>query len=197
MTDAAVPAQGRRRIDRVTAPAFLDDLAQRPLNELRAMRDDCREEEAHLSFARRILQARLDIVRAVVARRGDEGGEGMDLLEGLPEILSDVQRPTTLGTTRVVPVSGPRGATGGRRTADWLILDASLGRVPDLDDEELFDLVGRLNAEERRISDLRRRVLDALDALQAELVRRYAADATTVSEVVDDVVSSATAKPYP
>ncbi len=194
MADAG-PAHGRRRIDRVTAADFLVGLEQHSLHELRAMRDECQQEEAHLSFARRILQARLDIVRAVVARRSGNGWQdGMDLLEGLPEILADVQRPAPMGAARVAPVSEPRGTTGGRRTADWLIMDASLGRVPDLPDEELFALVDRLNQEERRVSDLRRNVLDALDTLQAELVRRYSADAGAVSDVVDDVVSSATAK---
>lgn len=194
MADAAGPSRGRRRLDRVAAPGFLDDLGQRSLHELRAMRDDAREEESHLSFARRILQARLDIVRAMVARRGGEGEDAIGLLEGLPEILSDVQQPSALASSRSVPVSEPRGALGGRRTADWLILDASLGRVPDLDDEELFALVDRLSAEERRISDLRRKVLEVLDALQAELVRRFTDDATAISDVVSDVVSSA-AKP--
>lgn len=187
MTNTA-EAPNRRRIDRVTATDFLDDLAQRPVSELRTMRDDCREEEAHLSFARKILQARLDIVRTVVSRRG-EGWSGEDLLEGLPAILADVNQPTTLGEMHVAPVTEPRGTTtDGRRTADWLILDASLGRVPDLSAEELLDLVDRISAEERRVSDLRRVVLDHLDALQAELVRRYSADAGGLSDVVSDVV---------
>jgi hypothetical protein len=180
----------RRRIDRVTDPDFLAGLGGRGVQELREMRDDCREEEAHLSFARKILQARLDIIRTVVARRG-EGWNAEDLLEGLPEILADVAQPTTLGQTHVAPVTEPRGTTtGGRRTADWLILDASLGRVPDLDDEQLLELVDRLSAEERRVSDLRRVVLDHLDALQAELVRRYATEAGAMSGVVSDVVKA-------
>jgi anti-sigma-K factor RsiG len=184
-----MPPPKRRRIDRVTAPDFLAGAGERSVAELRALRDECREEESHLSFARRILQARLDIVRAMVARRSDEGEQ--DLLEGLPEILADVATRTAPGEARLAPATEPRGTTGGRRTADWLILDASLGRVPDLPDEQLLALVDRLSAEERRVSDLRRIVLDHLDALQAELVRRYAADANAVTDVVSDAVSSA------
>jgi hypothetical protein len=190
MTD--VPA--RRRIDRVTAPGFLAGLPERPVAELRAMRDDCREEEAHLSFARRVLQGRLDIVRAVVARRsGEDGQAGQgNLLEGLPQILADEpQGPTPVVDAHVVPVLDDPGTGGGRRSEDALVLDASLGRLPDLPDGELLSLVERLSAEERRVSDLRRRVLDALDTLQAELVRRYSADAATMTSAVDDAVSEA------
>lgn len=183
------PVPQRRRIDRVADRELLDGVRERSVAEVRALRDDCREEEAHLSFARRILQARLDIVRAMVARRGDDSDQ--DLLAGLPEILADVTMPTPPGGARLAPATEPRGAIGGRRTADWLVLDASLGSAPDLPDEQLLALVDRLSAEERRVSDLRRIVLDHLDALQAELVRRYSADAGAVSDVVSDAVSSA------
>lgn len=188
--------RARRRIDRITAPDFLDGVERRPVVELRALRDDCREEEAQLSFARRVLQGRLDIVRAVVAQRSGanapSSGEGT-LLEGLPDILADERRPSAIGDAHVAPVREAPVSTDGRRAADALLLDASIGRLPDLPDDELLLLVDRLSAEERRISDLRRTVLDALDALQAELVRRYAADASVVSDAVADAVATTTA----
>jgi hypothetical protein len=69
----------RRRIDRVTAPDFLDELEGRQPNEVRAMRDDCQAEEARLSYERRLLQGKLDIARAEAARRGT--GEELGLIE--------------------------------------------------------------------------------------------------------------------
>jgi hypothetical protein len=191
MSEAAPSAPQRRRIDRVTEPDLLEDIGQRSVSEVRELRDACRQEEAHLSFARRILQARLDIVRSLVARRGGEGWDAEDLIAWLPEVLADVRREPDEGGPRATPVVEPPGESQGRRSSDWLIFDASLGRVPDLSDEELFGLVDRLSDEERRVSDVRRLVLDRLDALQAELVRRYSADASIVSEVV----SSAAADP--
>ncbi len=193
MTDAAPPIRPRRRIDRVTAPDFLGGLEDKSVPEVRLMRDECREEESHLSFARRLLQARLDIVRATVARRGEGGGRGPsqgDLLHGLPDILADDRQPSALGDARIAPLHDPPAITG-RRDEEKLLMDSSLGRLPELDDDELLDLVERLSVEERRVSDQRRCVLDRLDTLQAELVRRYAADSSVVSSAVSDIVSSA------
>lgn len=167
----AAPPRARRRIDRVIAADFLAGIEERSLAEVRAMRDDCRLEEARVSFARRMLQARLDIVRAEVARRA-EGGTG-DLLQSLPDILADETLPTTLGDARSVPFYEPFTEGDTRRNTDDLMGDPSLGQLPDLDDEELVALVDTLAAEERGVSEIRRRLLEHLDALQAELIRRY------------------------
>ena len=191
----AAPAEhSRRRIDRMTAPGFLAGVGDRPLDEVRAMRDECREEEARLSFARRVLQGRLDIVRASVERRVDGAGRGYtqgDLLQELPEILADVARPSAIGDAHIDLAYDPEHADE-RREEETLLVDSSLGRLPDLDDAELLALLERLSDEERRVSDVRRRVLDALDLLQADLVRRYAADSSTVSGVVSSLVRRVT-----
>jgi len=168
----AAPPNARRRIDRVIAADFLTDVGERPLTEVRGMRDDCRLEEARVSFARRLLQARLDIVRAEMARRAD-GGKG-DLLQSLPDILADETMPTTLGDARSVPFYEPFGDDErARRNSDDLMGDPSLGQLPDLDDAELVALVDSLASEERGVSEIRRRLLEHLDALQGELIRRY------------------------
>jgi len=166
------PPRARRRIDRVIAADFLEGIEERSLAEVRAMRDDCRLEEARVSFARRLLQARLDIVRAEVARRA-EGGTG-DLLQSLPDILADEMLPTTLGDARSVPFYEPfEGDERARRNSDDLMGDPSLGQLPDLEDPELVAKVDSLVGEEQGVSEIRRRLLAHLDALQAELIRRY------------------------
>ncbi|HEY8545978.1 MAG TPA: hypothetical protein VIL36_13055, partial [Acidimicrobiales bacterium] len=157
----------RRRIDRLTADDFLDGLSSRSIAEIRAMRDDCREEEAHLSYTRRLLQARLDIARAERARR-QGGGEG-SLIDELPRILADgpSNRPRHGGP---VPLYAPESK--GRRREDAVLEDASMGLVVDLDDTELDAYLERIEAEERQVSERRRVLLRHLDELQAELVRR-------------------------
>lgn len=178
----------RRRIDRVTSPEFLDGLAERTLDELRGMRDDCREEETRLSYARRVLQARLDIARAEQARRrGDEPPPS--LVDGLPEILADeVSHRSGQPHARLSPVYAPTDE--GRRAEDRLSEDATIGSVPDLDDAGLDALVDRLQGEETSLSSLRRTVLEALDRLQGELVARYREHAD-----LDDILSAATRPP--
>jgi hypothetical protein len=176
--------QTRRRIDRVTATDFLDGIGERSPAELRRLRDDCREEETRLSYTRRLLQGRLDIARAEIQRRASGGG---DLLSALPAILADA--PTQRRDAHVAPVYAPSGSDS-RRSGDALLDDASLGRLPDLDDEELATLVGRLGEEERNVSRLRRTVLDHLDRLQAELIRRYQSGDVAVDEIVSAAVQS-------
>src|SRR3712207_2206823 len=88
---------GRRRIDRVLGEGFLDGLRELPLQEVRARRREAEEEEADLSYVRRLLQGRSDILRAEIARRGGgthvSGASGDDeLVRRLTEVLTDAPR---------------------------------------------------------------------------------------------------------
>lgn len=174
----------RRRVDRVTASDYLDGLDGRTPAQVRTMRDECREEEARLSYARRLLHGQLDIVRAELARRQGGGSEG--LVDALSDILSDAaqQGPRT---ARSAPLYVPDGEHG-RRRGDRVLDEMPLSRLPDLDDEEIADLVGRLAEEERAISAMRRTILDHVDRLQAELVGRYRSGDARVDEAVTSAV---------
>src|ERR1700712_3065259 len=81
-----VVAGGNRRIDKVLAEDYLAGLAELPLAEVRALRDEAGQEETDLSYLRRLLQGRIDIVGAAMARLAGsrDGGPG----EGLPRILA-------------------------------------------------------------------------------------------------------------
>jgi hypothetical protein len=178
---------GRRRIDRVTNPGYLDDLGSHPIGELRDMRDDCRLEESRLSYTRRLLHAELDILRAERQRR-ERGEDLAAFLRRLPEILADA--PHGGGRhTAAAPMFDP--TTLDNRRADDRPLEAgALNRMVDLGDAELDALEDELVERERRISEQRSTVFRHHDALQAELVRRYreegvATDAI-VSEIADD-----------
>ena len=60
---------GRRRIDHVLGEGFLDGLRELPVDQLRARRGEAEQEETDLSFARRLLHGRLDLLRAEQERR--------------------------------------------------------------------------------------------------------------------------------
>src|SRR3954469_6021579 len=64
---------GKRRLDRITEPGFVEGLTELSLADLRARRDECLAEREYLSLLRRLVQGRLDIVRAEHRRR--EAGE--------------------------------------------------------------------------------------------------------------------------
>ena len=180
--------QRRRRIDRVTSDDYLDGLDAVDLAGVRTMRDDCREEEASLSFARRVIHGQLDIVRAEQARRSGGGDEG--LVGTLSEILADDPAPRSR-EARSAPMFAPDETGYGQRSHDTLVDDSALGRVPDLSDEELTALLERLQEKEAHISTLRRTVLEHLDALQDEMIARYRDGAVDVDQVVASAVSQA------
>jgi hypothetical protein len=176
----------RRRIDRVTSEDYLANISAADVPTIRSMRDDCREEEARLSFARRVLHGQLDIVRAEQRRRGGDGDEG--LVGDLSEILADDPAPRSR-EARSAPMYIPEDGGYGQRSHDTLVDDAQLGQVPDLSDEELVALSERLQEKEAHISSLRRVVLEHLDGLQDELIARYRDGNVDVDEVVASSVS--------
>ena len=68
MSVEVVPG-GHRRIDRVLDPGFTEGVERLPLPELRARREEAEAEEADVSYLRRLLQGRLNILRAELVRR--------------------------------------------------------------------------------------------------------------------------------
>ena len=66
---ASSPRPGNRRIDRVLAADYLEGLQGLPLAEVRQLRADAEQEEVDLSYLRRMIQGRLDILRAELNRR--------------------------------------------------------------------------------------------------------------------------------
>ena len=63
-------------LDRILDPGYLGDLASLPMNDVRAMRAECQEVETGLSYLRRLVQGRLDIVGVERQRRRDGGEPG-------------------------------------------------------------------------------------------------------------------------
>jgi len=174
---------GQRRIDRVLAPGYAAEAAALDLVELRARRDEAEAEEADISYLRRLLQGRLDILRAELVRRS-RGGERdvTSLLAGLPTILSD-EDP---GTFNAVPrVHVPSRADQHRRRVERLVSDETIARLPELDGEELARAVDVLAREEAVVSASRRAVQQVVDVLRSELARRYRDGTAQVSQLLE------------
>jgi hypothetical protein len=161
-------------LDDLLSPDLLDGLAERALVEVRSLRDDAQTVEGGLSFVRRMVHGRLDIVGAELERRrqGGDPGDLSGLIARLPDLLAEHE-----------------GATGSPRSPRLLEvaavpdeLAAELDQIVDIDalaDLRSFDaaaldaLAARLVEFERWVSERRRGVQAALDRLQAEIVRRY------------------------
>lgn len=167
---------GRRRLDRILDDDYLAGLEQRTTDEIRGMRDECEQEETGISFARRVLQGKLDILRAEASRREESGDDphAASILGLLPDILRD-QTHTPPAQARMPHYLVPPGTDQHRREVDQLAGDDVLANLADRSSEELVEVAERLSVKERELSSLRRRLLDRIDALQAELIRRYKA----------------------
>lgn len=164
----------RRRLDRILADDYLEDLQRRSTDEIRRMRDDCQEEETGISFARRVLQGKLDILRVEATRRRDASDDeaAASILELLPDILGDQHR-TPPAHARMSPYLAPPGGQEQRREVDRLVSDEVLAKVNEHSSEELLEIVERMSRKERELSDLRHGLHQRIDALQNELIRRY------------------------
>lgn len=176
----------QRRIDRILADGYRGDLSARPTAELRAMRDECEEEESGLSYARRVVQGRLDILRAEALRREETGDDVGGLLEALPGILGSDGHSSDPMTTRATRHLVPPHVEYHRRGVDTIADEDSMADLGERDAEELAELVEKFRRVESELSAKRRVVLDHIDAIQAELIVRYKSGATNVSEVLAD-----------
>jgi hypothetical protein len=162
---------GNRRIDRVLAAGFLDRLHEVSIEELRSMRADAEQEETDLSYLRRLLQGRIDILRAELARRA--GGEGASLIDLLPGILADdagQASPHGLGRHAA---NEPSRADLHRRQVESLVADVDLSDPSGHDDESLNRVLEVLRREEAEVSANRRSVQEVMDKCSAEITRRY------------------------
>jgi hypothetical protein len=172
---------GRRRIDRVLDPAFTEGLTERALDEVRTRRDDAAQEETDLSFLRRLLHARIDIVRAEQKRRA-EGGS-VAVVEQLVTILSANAVGPATGQGRYSTVE-PSRAEAHRRHVEALVSDVDLSDVGSLSDERLAEALRTYQSEEVSVSARRREVQVVMDKLNAEIVNRYQGGSASVDDLL-------------
>ena len=167
-TDSTVP--GTRRIDRVLAEDYLTALGEQPLAEVRALRDEAEQEEVDLSYVRRLLQGRMDIVRAELARR--DGSSSQGLVEGLAQTLADEPRAAARGLGRHSTIE-PSRVDSHRRYVEALVADVDLTDTAARDTDALLHALQVLADEEQGVSGKRREVQAVMDACQGEITRRY------------------------
>lgn len=172
---------GRRRIDRVLGEGYLHDLDRLSIATVRERRDEAAQEETDLSFLRRMLHARIDIVRAEQTRRS-RGGHG-SVIDQLATILAKnaISAPAKPGRYQRLE---PTRTSERRRQAEALIADAGLSDVASLSPDALAECLNAYRAEEESVSARRHQVQSVVDALNAEIAARYAAGVASVDELL-------------
>lgn len=178
-------AGGRRRVDRVLAPHFVEGLDALTLDEVRTRRADADREEADLSYARRLLQGRIDILRAEQAARHGDGPlagpprSDAEIADALASILGH-ERRRDHGMGRHLG-SEPTRVGEHRREAERAVADVGGSDVHALSDAELVLAMERLVGIEARVSRTRRDVQVVVDRLTEEIARRYMTGEVTAS----------------
>lgn len=168
----------RRRIDIVLEPSFVEGLEAIDLDELRSRKKTADEIETELSYYRRLLHGRLDLLAFEMRRR--TGEEKRSLIEALPDVLGGGEHAGE-GRARFPTVFSPDLPDDRRRHIDHVLGDDFLSRLPTIDDDELLEIRDTLSETEVGVSARRRSVQKVVDALHQELVRRYKADAADLT----------------
>lgn len=166
-TAAASP---QRRIDRVLDRAFTADLPGVALSVLRERRAEASAEESDLSYLRRVLHGRLDIIAAECARRA--GGDQSPLVARLAEILADAPS-SRIASARHLGLGGESAIGEYRAAIEARLRELALPDLTACSEHTLRETAAALSVCEREVSDLRRRVQGVADACAADLARRY------------------------
>ena len=181
MTEDA--AQQRRRIDIVSDPEFLARLETMEMTELREMRVMCDALDRELSYYRRLLHGRMDLLSFEMRRRSGE--ETRSLIEALPEILAGSEAgPPRETNAKPILIEAPDLPSEGKRLVDRALGDDFLARLPSTDDAELEVIQRLLTDVEGDVSQQRRTVYESYEKIHAELTRRYREGLANVDELL-------------
>lgn len=148
--------------------AALDELDTVELRQLRAA---CETAEEGVSYARRVLQGRLDILRASLVERDEP--DTSHLLDALPAILADAGQPGSAPRGRSARVRVPADAEAYAAAVDELLAERVLQELDEQPLGEVDRLVEVLLELETVLSGRRRALFERIDALRAELAARY------------------------
>lgn len=149
------------------------------LDELRTLRLQMQQRDDVVSYARRVAQARLDLVRSEADRRTSHSEVSSDVTDVLSKHLTGG------------PARPPRPAEDLSDDAlsvelDGICAEHRFGRLEELDEGALVSLADAIAEFEQRVSQDRRARFDRLDALSAELVRRYRDGEASVDTLLAD-----------
>lgn len=168
------------RLDSILQLDYVDQLDKRTMDELRAMKRECDEEEAALSYARRLLQGKIDLMSAELEARAADIPTA-----GAADIPGALSRPGYGGFRGRFPRIMVPPETRETQEVLALLADPILMDLESITEDELRSAVNRLTTVERRISRLRRRVHEQTDLVEKEITRRYASGEASVQELLE------------
>jgi hypothetical protein len=144
------------------------------LDELRQRRHALQEADDAISYVRRVAQGRADLARAELERRRGLGSEG-DRQDELRDVLADRLLAGPGRPPRPIEdwSDHPRAVE-----LDRLCADHGFGRLLELDEVELTQLVAALDKFERAVSAERQAVYRELDVVTDQFIVAYRDEAS-------------------
>jgi hypothetical protein len=163
-------AQGSRR-STLTDPELSPHLAGLSLSELRAYRQQLMDEEDRVSYWRRLVHARLDVLDAEIRNSGTLS------MEKLIQVLGD----TGAGKTRT--------ALAAIRPADPLpdlpvLAEMWVTEIDPHDADAIKDAMERLRAAEVKLTGYRKALHQRIDEATGDLIGRYRQEPTLALSVL-------------
>lgn len=166
---------------------WVSDIGAMSDAELKGLIGGFAEEEQEISYTRRILHGKIDLLRAELVNRlrarHDAGGETIT--------DADVAKLTEL-ITAGDSAGAPGGQLAAATTGEPSTSTEPFPDLGELSDTALKDLIRRLTDEEREVSYRRRILHGKIDILRAELVNRMRTqrsegEATITGEDIDQL----------
>jgi hypothetical protein len=170
--------QGADRMSRVLDPAFCEDLEGISTEDLRRRRDETLAERDYLSYLRRLIQTRQDLLTYERARRA-AGAEPKPLLDRLIAVLALGPQGGSRGEALRLQIR-PEDIERAEDQMDRTLGDLNLAEPLALEDEHLTRALALLAQAERAVSEDRKAVFRVHDQLQEELKRRYRTDPSAI-----------------
>jgi len=165
------------------AESFTDDIESISIDDLRTRRVICDDLDTELSYYRRMLHGRMDLLDFELRRR--TGEETRSLIEALPEILADSPSGRTSNPLdRELSLDLPELAGSGNREIDQVLGDGFLARLPTTETDDLRGIRELLSEAELSVSLQRRTVYDAHEIITAEITRRYREGSASADEIL-------------
>jgi hypothetical protein len=163
---------GSSRTAAVLDPTFVDGLPDLPTDEVRRRRDESLAEREFLSYLRRLLQVRQDVLSAERGRRATDG-EPAPLVDRLTAVLAKGGKPEGTRGEALRTVLSDADLEEAGRQAEAMLPDVNLDATEDMSDQDLERAVRSLATAERAVSSRRAAVIRVHDRLQEELKQRY------------------------
>ena len=164
----------RQTEEELLDPAYLEGFESRPLDEVRAMHEDCLVVETELSYVRRLAQARIDIVRAEIDRRASGGSVERSRRQAARDPRRTRGRAPRRWRAACPAISPPTSTRTLHGDLDEVVEDGTLASLPTLSDAELDGRGSRSCREvERDVSSRRRAMFDVIDRIEADLTERH------------------------